>query len=269
MWGRLCNMTSFVPLSLVLIFAGQINNRPAPVYAAVSIGSQGPYRFLVDTGSQTSVIDSALAARLQLKPEFRVEMITQNTTRLRPALKVKTLRIGQKALPETEMVLDDAGDARRMDSSVVGILGINALRDLDFSLRPGKGRMEVGGARPAGEAVSLRRVEDRLAVQARMGDENLTFLLDSGATHVVLFRTPRAMAATKPLSATFGTLEGARLTVPTCWTADMEFTRLLKFGTLPAAIVTRPGTEVDGLLPASLFREIYVDQTRGELVLIR
>jgi hypothetical protein len=43
----------------------------------------------------------------------------------------------------------------------------------------------------------------------------------------------------------------------------------VKFGTLPAAIVSRPGTKVDGLIPASLFKSIYVDQARGEIVLAR
>jgi hypothetical protein len=37
---------------------------------------------------------------------------------------------------------------------------------------------------------------------------------------------------------------------------------------LPAAVVQRKQTQADGLLPASVFRSIYVDQTRGELVLV-
>jgi len=262
-------MATIAWVGLLLFSAGMLNTKPSPVFAEVSIGSAGPYRFLVDTGSQTSLIDPALAKRLQLKPEFRVELMTQNSTRLLPALKMSTLRIGHKHLRDAEVVLDDLDQARRLDRSVMGVLGINALADSDFSLSPRTGKLDINGTRPSGESVPFYRVEDRIAIRARMGDEDLTLILDSAATHMVLFRTPRAMAKTNTIPATFGTFEGARLTVPTCWTADMEFTRSLKFGTLPAAIVARQGSRADGLMPASLFKKIYVDYTHGEVVLIR
>jgi hypothetical protein len=101
-----------------------------------------------------------------------------------------------------------------------------------------------------------------------MGRETLILILGSGANHVVLFRTPQAMAKTPPVRSTLSTLDGARQAVPTCWTADMFFTSGLRLGTLPAAIVTPRDTHVDGLLPASVFKAIYVDQSRGEVVLV-
>lgn len=254
---------------LLLFSTGLLNVRPSPVFADVSIGTEGPYRFLVDTGSQTSLIDPKLAARINLKPEFRVEVLTQNSTRLLPALKVNTLRIGQKGLGEVEVVFHDLAEARRLDSSVKGVLGLNALAGLDFALSPRDGRLDLTAGRPSGEVVPFHRVEDRIAIAARMGRETLTLILDSGASHMVLFRTPEAMVKTPPLPATFATLDGARSVLPTCWTADMFFTDGLRVGTLPAAIVTRQATRVDGLLPASIFKTIYVDQIRGEVVLVR
>jgi hypothetical protein len=262
-------MATILTAGLLLFSAGLLNTKPCPVVVDVSIGSNGPYRFLVDTGSQTSLIDPKLAGQLALKPEFRVEILTQNTTRLLPALKMNTLHIGQKRLHETEVVFHDLAEARRVDPSVVGVLGMNALADSDFALLPRAGRLNVTDGRPSGEVVPFYRIENRIAIKARMGGESLTLILDSGATHMVLFRTPEAMAKTKGLPAAYGTLEGARRIVPTVWTADMTFTKALRFGTLPAAIVTRPGTQVDGLIPASLFRKIYVDQSRGEVVLVR
>jgi hypothetical protein len=106
-------------------------------------------------------------------------------------------------------------------------------------------------------------------VKARMGHEDLTLILDSGATHIVLFRTPQAMAKSRPVESTMQTLEGARQTVPTCWTAAMSFNGSMTVGTLPAAIVARPGTAVDGLLPTSLFKSVYVDQSHHEVALTR
>ena len=102
-----------------------------------------------------------------------------------------------------------------------------------------------------------------------MGQEILTLILDSGSSHIILFRTPVAMAKTRPLSITFSTLDGARSVVPTSWTSDMFFTDRLRIGMLPAGIVQPKDTQSDGLLPASVFRKIHVDQARAELVLVR
>jgi hypothetical protein len=88
----------------------------------------------VDTGSQTTLVDPALATKLRLHPEFRVEIITQNSTRVLPALKMKSLRIGDKRIPEIEVVIHKLDDARRFDPNVVGVLGMNGLVELDFGL---------------------------------------------------------------------------------------------------------------------------------------
>src|SRR6266487_3305271 len=58
---------------LLLFSSSLLNVKPSPVFADVSVGTEGPYRFLVDTGNQTSLIDPILAAQLNLKPEFRVD----------------------------------------------------------------------------------------------------------------------------------------------------------------------------------------------------
>jgi hypothetical protein len=252
-----------------LLSSGLLNVKPSPVIATVSIGKDGPYRFLVDTGSQTSLIDPNLAARLNLRPQFRVEIITQNSTSLAPALRTNKLQVGEKRLGEMELVLHDLAEARRFDSSIQGVLGWNALAGIDFALMPHAGRLDLSGGRPDGQVVPLYRVEDRIAIPARMGRETLKLIIDSGATTVVLFRTPQAMVKTPPVPTTVSTIEGARRVVPTCWTADMFFANDLKVGTLPAAMVTRRPTQVDGLLPASVFKTIYVDHTRGEVVLVR
>src|SRR5262245_43470797 len=125
--------------SAVLLFFGVINTRPAPVFGDVYIGDHGPYRFLVDTGAETSVIDPKLAAELQLRPEFRVEVITPQSKTLAPGLKTRALRLGGKALPEIDLIFHDVTEARQLDRAVRGVLGLNALAGLDFTLLPGTG----------------------------------------------------------------------------------------------------------------------------------
>ena len=57
--------------TVILLSSALLNMKPAPVFADIHIGANGPYRFLVDTGAETSLIDPELAATLRLKPEFR------------------------------------------------------------------------------------------------------------------------------------------------------------------------------------------------------
>ena len=138
---------------LLFLFSGLINTKPSPVFADVYLGTHGPSRFLVDTGSQTSLIDPKLAAELHLKPEFRVEVVTQHSTRLLPGMKVSTLQIGQRTLPGIELVFHDVAEARRLDPSIRGLLGANALTGFDFTLSPATGRLDLTAERPAGEVV--------------------------------------------------------------------------------------------------------------------
>jgi hypothetical protein len=77
------------------------------------------------------------------------------------------------------------------------------------------------------------------------------------------------MAKVRPVSTTITTIEGARHVVPTCWSADMVLTDRLRIGTLPAAIVQANGTQVEGLLPVSIFKKVHVDQSRHELIVVR
>lgn len=252
---------------LVLLSSAMLNQKPAPVYTDVYIGSKGPYRFLVDTGAQTSLIDPKLAAELKLKPQYRIPILTQHTSRMLPATKTSDLRIGEIKLTKSELVFHDLDHVRRLGVPVRGLLGMNALSGHSFTITPASGRLELDPARPDGVAVSYYVVEGRITLKARMGSEDLFLALDSGGSNVVLFRTPTAMANSKPVQAVFNTLEGARSVVPTTWTAPMSFSDGVVVRTLPAAVVKREGSHVDGLLPASAFRSIYIDPARGEAVL--
>lgn len=214
----------------LLLFAGLIDTKPLPVFANVFVGAQGPYRFLIDTGAQTSLIDPKLADKLGLQPEFRVELLTQHTTELVPGLKIRSLRLSQRTLPEMEILVHDVSEARRMHASIDGVLGMNALGRFDFSLSPATGILDEKAERPAGEAIPFHRLEGRMAVKARMGRETLTLILDSGSNHVVLFRVPGAMMKIEPVPFTIATIEGSRSVVPTRWTADMFLSEKLRIG---------------------------------------
>jgi len=256
-------------IALLLFSTALFNVKPAPVFADVYIAGSGPHRFLVDTGAETTLVDAALAKRLRLHPEFQVELVTSQSSRMVPGAKLSHMKLGARALPPTEVLFQDLREARQLDPKVVGVLGLNALRSFDFTLQPASGHFEDTSERPTGAVVPYEDVQGRMAVKVRMKKEILTLILDSGSSHIVLFHVPAAMAKVNPLPGTLTTIEGARGAAPTCWTAEIDVTNQLRIQTLPAAIVLAKGTQVDGLLPVSVFKKVHVDQSRHELILVR
>jgi hypothetical protein len=259
----------YCSLLLAALLFGKIDTKSTPILADVSIANQGPFTFLVDTGADTSLIDPTLAAKLRIEPTYRIELITQHGTTLVPAAQAPGFQVNGTKLPPLEVLFQDMAEARRLDPKVQGILGLNALKAFDFRLAPPSGRLLPldPAAPPSGETLPFQPIEGRLVIEARMGAETLHLALDSGATHIVLFKTPAAMAKVRPIIAQFATIDGARRQVPTSWTAELTLTPTLRFKTLPAAIVSRPSTKIDGLLPVALFKEITVTHANSTLIL--
>jgi predicted aspartyl protease len=259
-------------IAAALLAFGTISTKVFPVTAEVYVEGRGPYLFYVDTGSETTVIEPALAASLGLRPAFQTEIVSVTGSRFAPGTRVGTLRVGGEAIPPVEVLFDDPSQARQLVSGVRGVLGINALRHVNSLLAPREGVLRIGSAavRPTdGDvvAVPLREVEGRLVIPMQMGRDELSLVLDSGANHVVLFRMPKAMARTSPVSSTVTTLDGARQAAATTWTAEMVVGDKLRMKTRPAVVVQRDGSTVDGLMPVAAFESVFVDRARNEVVL--
>lgn len=254
-----------------LLLFGTIPAKLFPVTTEVYVGGRGPYLFLVDTGSQTTLVEPALAASLGMRPTFQTEIVSVTGSRFAPGVTLEGMRVGGFDIPPVEALFDDPVQAKQVVPGVRGVLGINALRQVSFLLTPRDGVIRIGSdaVRPTdGVAVPMREVEGRIVIGARMGREPLSLVLDSGANHVVLFRMPDAMARTSPVSSTVTTLDGARQAAATTWTAEMTVEDKLRMKTRPAVVVQRAGSPVDGLMPVSAFESVYVDRARNEVVLL-
>lgn len=171
---------------------------------------KGPYRMLVDTGATSSVVDTKRSAELGLKALFKTELVNLISSRFVPGTRLHTLRIGALNLSELEVLIYEPKEARRRDPSIRGVLGMNALAQFNFLLSPREGKLEVGAKRPVGEGIPFDWNEGRMVVAGRMGEETLSLVIDSGASHVILFRTPVAMAKSHSRLSTLNTLDSNR-----------------------------------------------------------
>jgi len=150
----------------------------------VSIGASGPYRFIIDTGAERSMVSNELAGTLNLAAGRRVRVTTMAgqgilNTYLLPALQVSLVRPGTLEAPAVE--------ARNLGAP--GMLGIDALRDHAVSIDFDRNVMEVRPARkkrsPAGPddiVIRAKNLYGQLIVtDATYKGRRISVVIDTGS----------------------------------------------------------------------------------------
>lgn len=104
------------------------NNR---MTVAVNLSGTGPYRFLVDTGSDRTAVSREVATRLKLLPGKNATMHS-----ITGSSEVRTVRIPELRLSKRQINVADAPLLSSVNMGADGILGIDSLRSqrvvLDF-----------------------------------------------------------------------------------------------------------------------------------------
>ncbi|WP_133366191.1 aspartyl protease family protein [Qipengyuania sediminis] len=100
----------------------------------VRVNGTGPYRFVVDSGADTSVVGERLASALALEPGRRVILNSITDTQLVDRVKVDELELGPTRVHDLELPV-----LRDRDLGAEGMLGLDALVEqrlmLDFENR--------------------------------------------------------------------------------------------------------------------------------------
>jgi predicted aspartyl protease len=244
------------------------------VVVPVTIGGTGPFRFVVDTGSNRSAITTEVARRLNLRPAAHTVMVTPGGRRVCPLVHVSGLSIGAESWVDRQVVVVPAGEiaaSRRID----GLIGQDVLAGLIYTIdyrrrrfvRHDNGGMATGAAR-----LALTVADGRALVslpQTSGHGAMLRLVPDSGADGLVLFRRGDGPAVPVTTLDTAGlrTLAGARL-------VRRVLVDVLEVGGLrlrDQVAVLVDGTEAgdllgDGLLPLHLFARVTFNGPAGYLV---
>lgn len=151
---------------------------------AVSVAGQGPYRFLVDTGSQRTVISRELANRLRLSSGRNATLHS-----VMGVNDVDTVHIPQLEVSSRVISVTDAPALRASHIGADGMLGIDSLRSqrvlFDFKAKT----MSITPAsRPIepmdGDTIVVRaRSRDGRLIftQARIANRKVTVIVDTGS----------------------------------------------------------------------------------------
>ncbi len=149
--------------------------------APVSINDRGPFRFMIDTGANTSCISSTLAQQLMLAPTSPAIIHTVVGARERPGVMIDRLQIGERNRKAVRVA------ALPLDPELDGVLGVDWLKgqrlELHFkskALAITRSRYEV--SKDGVAVVPARRSQGQLTiVDADLSGKRISAMIDSGS----------------------------------------------------------------------------------------
>jgi len=249
------------------------------VSVPVKIGEAGPFEFLLDTGSETTLIDSELSALLGLKPIDRMILATASGSDVVVRYRASRLAIGEAQLANVELLSAGLPALKQLPGSVRGILGLNALRNFAVKIHWKKLRLDLyapnefpttqRGIRLPMEDATEAIVVTVASDAAPNGRWRLA--LDSGASHMFIFedRIPHVSHPAPQTNAWMMTT--ATGTAPTrgisLATLTIGAKKIRDVEVLPIPAPShRPDSDYDGLLPCGMFASVLIDFANRAIV---
>jgi hypothetical protein len=230
-----------------------------PIVDDVYVNGHGPYRFLVDTGSNINLIETGIAKKIGMEATFQVELTSA-------AGKVQTsgsdgneVTLDSVKADEQKFLFSGLDAIHNSSPDVQGVLGQWFLARFDYALDMRGKRLEFGKRERTGLRSTFKMINARPVVTTSLGD----LALDSAAARLTLFGAQpdsvpgfKSELRTVAGSQQIGLVSGKLLVIEgrTFWDGDA------------LAIPNRPEPGVDGLLPLGLFRVIYFCNSEGYVV---
>jgi len=268
--------TTTVPPPPVLVFDDIDERMTLPV----TISGAGPYRFIVDTGAQRTVISRELAGTLKLQPGPDVRMTTMTGSGNAATVIIPLIRVGAFGGSQIEA---PSLDAEHLGAP--GLIGIDTLQESalaidfdrkDMTVLPAVRRRTRERAGPDEIVVRARSMFGQLVVtDAFYGDIRVRVILDTGTPITLGNLALRRRVRT-------GAMQTIKLMSVTGQTMQAEYTQISKvklgaigFDNLPiafadAAPFARFGLEdkpalLLGMDALRLFRRVFIDFPNREL----
>jgi len=252
----------------------------------VAVNRKGPYEFMVDTGSNLTIIDQSLAAELQLQPEGTANGRDGPAILVSPDL----IDAGLNSMHPAWIAVENMTQFHRLFPELRGILGADFLRGFDVLIDREKRILCLDVANEMrkgllGERIPIIhatrnehevRMADPILIAVHLLDEasrKVNLLLDSGASAPILYHDRDG----HPFwSQRLKTLRGCdtgehsmyfRLIAP----QDIQIGRLTLRGVafsipLKSSHPLSSPAE-DGLLPSSLFKRVFISYRGGFVIL--
>src|ERR1700692_821122 len=138
--------------------------RGSSIVVAVYMNDNGPFDFLMDTGSTITIVDPELLRSLRLDVIEGGTVTTLTGKTAIPLAVARTVSVGPLTESKVELGVRDLAGLREVDSKIRGVLGQNVLKNTDYLIDNRKRTIEFdfGGSLAAvldGERVNTTRIE--------------------------------------------------------------------------------------------------------------
>ena len=255
---------------------------------AVSVNHSGPYNFLLDTGTQTTMVDPSLAAELHLNTQGSALVAGFGFHAAAYVAQLDLLEVGSHAVANQKVIVFEFQNPHSVDLHFRGVLGEDFLSQFDMlidndhnliCLDDSAGmRADVKGPHiallaPARAANGMPALMS-LIIVARLsdGERPVRLKLDSGTNVSFLFNTYRyiPLGLLRSTSLLGGGLDGAQHPYAAMPLQDLKIGPLeisrVSFLTF-ADFKQDPGITGDGMLATRLFRRVFICHTHHFAVL--
>lgn len=254
----------------------------ALIVIPVKINQAGPFDFMVDTGSQVTVIDPSLALQLDLKPQGRVGLVSVANFAQASVTLLDTLEAGSRVVEKSPAIVQDLRPIQAADPRIRGVLGESFLAHFDLFVDYGHKLLcldETSAMRDSvrGERIPFIRPQhpenelpfiERLVLSVRLsgaGKQPILLQLDSGSDGPILYAgsgQPEIQALVQA-----ATLQGANATSaqrafavvpPQNVQIGNHILSHISFATPVMVAKNLPRQQEDGLLPTVLFQRVFI-----------
>jgi hypothetical protein len=228
-----------------------------PIVEGVYVNGHGPYRFLLDTGTNVDLIETKLAQSIGMTATFRTELVSATGVTTAPGGDSFEVALDTVRADKQQFLFLGMESIRERWPDVQGVLGQEFLSRFDYLLDLHNKRLEFTNQDCSGTRTRLTITNGRPMIATNFGD----LVLDSGAGRLTLFGVePQTLT-----SSALKTVSGSQaIGMVSSKPLVIEGRRIWPGQTVAMPHAPEPG--VGGLLPVSLFRGIYVSNSEGYVV---
>lgn len=247
----------------------------------VSINHAGPYNFLLDTGTQMTMLDPTLAATLQLSTSGTAEVASVGVSASASFAQVELIEAGSRSTANQRVLVYDLKNLQATGLDIQGVLGEDFLEQFDMMIDNGHSMLCLDNAgtmqaEMKGQHVALLEpgtkggtapLAHSLMVSAKLTDgmRPVRLKLDSGTNVPFLYNTSDyiALGLYHGVALRGGGPNGAQRTFTALPAQDVKIGPVgigkITFITLVGAQKSKLTSDFDGLLPMGMFKRIMID----------
>ena len=248
---------------------------------SVSVNDRGPFDFLIDTGTNTTLIDPQLAAELGLQPKDKLKLASLGSAADVPRYYFQTFRVGPASVSNQEALAVPLPQLTALDRKIRGVLGMNFLLQFSFRLDYEHRALELypfpeAAQAPSGLRVPVEINESRLLI--KVGSDaspsgSWRLALDSGISQFLIFHDRIARASDSSCGKANCLMQVATNLADQSASTILLHDVSIAGAHLPETQVVvlrndlqKPSDLQDGLLPAAPFRSVFFDRTNATVI---